>query len=87
MSGLLDLDSVAHRKPLRGIGDEGGRIVFLDREDPDFADHDSRHEVVRRLGIRVTVWDAGRGCFRSVDLRDRCDPLWDTANELAKLRS
>lgn len=38
----------------------------------------------RRL---VSVWDERRGAYRSVDLSDRSDPLWDAARTLAACSS
>jgi hypothetical protein len=34
----------------------------------------------------VTVWDTRLGTFRSVDLRNDWDPLWETARALAARR-
>lgn len=38
-----------------------------------------------RLTAPVTVWDAKLGAFRSVDLYNFRDPLWEAAKELAVL--
>ena len=43
----------------------------------------SRRQASPRLTAPVTVWDAKLGAFRSVNLYNFHDPLWEAAKELA----
>lgn len=43
----------------------------------------SRRRVSHRLTAPVTVWDARLGAFRSVNLHNFHDPLWEAAKALA----
>ncbi len=45
----------------------------------------SRRRASPRLTAPVTVWDARLGAFRSVNLYNFHDPLWEAAKELAVL--
>jgi hypothetical protein len=40
-----------------------------------------------RKAMMVPVWDAHRNQYRSVDLRNREDPLWQQAKTLAAVQS
>ncbi len=46
-----------------------------------------RDESAHRSVAEVTVWDGRLGAFRSVDLHDRHDRLWEQANQLARVQA
>ena len=63
--------------------DRRRRFVWIMRMFRPGARRSRRRRVSPRLTAPVKVWDAKLGAFRSVDLYNLDDPLWEVAKELA----